>query len=596
MRNKYIVNPKEKYKTTAVIIILSVAIFLILVANNKEKTHNTIQLSYDDKKYLIEVSKKTIGQHLKQGTRYNVENVPSRFFLGNKVFVSLYLNGAIRGSWSAQKTNLADSVIYATINALNDERFKKINGDEDFEKVDILLTIIKDSKELRDRDILSLSENIALGLDGVYLKKGSSSATFVPSFAVQQDWDAVTMLRNLCLKAKLKINCWEGNETKLYRFDSLTFIGRQDNYKDIYRASPLIEQKSIDKDKVYKSATDASDWQLKMQKSNGGYEYFFNPSKNYYPSGNNLIRQALAAYSMAKAYQLTNNEEYLKSAERNIDFILRHIKYDDDFAYLSLENPSNTGQVAVTMIAILELPDYKKYEKEINSFANFLLLMQRGDGSFKTYYKSNQADDFDFYPGETMLALTKLYKKTGDRRYLEAVERGFPFYKKYFDSVKHTAFYMWQTSTFYEMYELTKKKEYADFVFEMTDWMLSKQYNQKNAPYPDYVGGFKEVGGVPTFSSAVYTEGIADAYKLAGLVNDNDRVKKYEASIKLAARFILQLQFNDVNTYYIKNPENAAGAIRESLISNNLRIDYTSHSILALLKIYNDYNEANLIK
>ncbi|MBI2650017.1 AMMECR1 domain-containing protein [Candidatus Woesearchaeota archaeon] len=590
-------NSFSKHKNLILIFVLVIAIVILYI--HKEKTQNNgLKLNDDDKKFLIDISRKTIEQYLKQGTRYDVENIKPSFLFDNKIFVSLYSNGRIRGSWSAQRTNLADSVIDATINALNDERFEKINSNDYLKQIDILITIIKNITKLADKDVVYLSETIGTGLEGIQINVNDTYFTLIPSLAVQQDWNAIEILQNLCVQTKMQLNCWRDKDAELYKYNTLSFIGTENKSFDTYRGSPLIKQGSINKDKIYKSIISASNWQLSVQKNDGAYEYFFNPTNGYYSKKNNIIRQALAAYSMAKAYQSTGDKDYLDSAERNINFILTHLREENNIAYLQFDNISNLGSAAVALIAMLELPNYRKYDREINLLSNLLLSMQREDGSFITYYNSNQPDDFDFYPGEAMLALVRLYEKTGDKRYLKAVEKAFPFYKGYFDRTKHEAFVMWQISTFYETYEITKKQEYADFVFEMADWIMNQQYDEKNTPYSDFLGGFSDFlggfggnGGMPTLSSAVYADGIADAYTLAKIVNDRNKVKKYGKSLRLASRFILQLQFDDVNTYYVPNPEKAIGAIRESLISNNLRIDYTSHSVLALLKIYNVYTE-----
>ena len=591
MESKSTKNFAENKIIKLIFILSIIALFILLLKFSGEKYNKDLKLNNDDGKYLIDISKKAIGQYLNEGTEYNVKYVPKQFLFDNKVIVSIYYNGAIIGIGSAQKTNLVDSVIEAVITALKDNQFKIKYSHDDLKQASILITIVKNLTELIDRSVVNLSDSINLGVDGIYIQKNNDTAIITPQIAVQKGWNKLQLVQNLCFQVKLNKDCWRYAGTKLFKFDSINFIGIRENIFDIYRGIPLVELELLTKDKIFKSIIAASDWQLKMQKEDGSYEYLFNPTTGYYSNTNNLIRQALAASSMANAYQITNNENYLYSSKKNINFILSHLKQNGNVAYLELNNESILGAVAITVIAILELPDYKKYEKELNLLSNFLLSMQRADGSFKTYYNSNQSDDFDFYPGETLLAFVRLYKKTDDNKYLYAVEKSFPFYRKYFGRVKHASFIRWQISAFYEMYEITKNKEYADFVFEMADWIVKQQYGEEDAPYPDFIGGFEQMGGIPGATTPVYVEGISDAYKLAKIVKDENRIKKYGKSLKLASRFILQLQFDDFNAYYLVHPEKAIGAIKGSLIFNGLRIDYTSHSIVALMKIYSIYED-----
>ncbi|MBI2653000.1 AMMECR1 domain-containing protein [Candidatus Woesearchaeota archaeon] len=576
----------------SILIILTILVFIIL--NQKSIESKKLELTANDKEYLVNLSKKTVEQYLKKGTNYSIGNAPTQFLFDNIVLISFYFDGEILGSWSAKEGNIADSVIDATIKGLRDEKLKNMPITNNRTKISIILTIVKNETELTNRDEVYLSKTINLGLDGVRIEKNEDSAIFVPAIPIHQEWGTTKLLQNLCENSNLQKNCWQDDKIKLFKYDSISFLGAQNYVADIYRAVPLIKQETVDKDRIYKSIMLASDWQLRVQKDDGNYEYFFNPVTEYYSKENNLIRQVITAWSMIQAFNLTGNKTYLLSAERNINYILTYMKREGSLGYLEFNNISNLGSVATTLIAILELPNYKKYDEEINMFSNFLLFMQREDGSFKSYYKSNYSDDNDFYPGEALLALVELYNKTGNVKYLKAVERAFPFYSDYFAKTKHFGFIRWQISAFYEAFKILNKEEYANFVFDMADWIVDKQYDEKNAIYPDFSGGFNQNESVPTFSSGVYIEGIADAYELAKSVGDTNRAKKYGKSLNLASRFILQLQFDYNNSYYIEDAEEVIGAVRESLTSNNLRIDYTSHNILALIKIYEVYDEIKI--
>lgn len=590
MSNKPVMAYFKSRKHFIAFIFLAALVFLILFFQNHKKIENkNIKLNQDDEDYLTRISRKTIEQYLHYGQAYEANDISGKFYRDNAAVVSLYYESSIIGIGEGHNKNLANSVIDATIAAIKDEKFGKINPGRDLSKIKIIITIINKTKEMIDRNIVNLSDNINLGVDGLMIRSGNYYALIPPQFAMQNSWNKLALIQNLCLKARMKKNCWIDPNVSMYKFDSTSFEGIENGSVEIYRAVPLVEFDSLTKGAIYDSIMAASDWQLRIQKKDGNYEYYFNPVTESYSRNNNLIRQALAAYSMAKVYWMTNNKAYLHSSEESLDFILSHMKQKDEIGYLELDNVSILGAAAVTVLAILELPGHEKYQRQLDLLTNFLKAMQREDGSFKTYYNSNYEDDMDFYPGETLLAFVRLYKATGDKKYLDAVEKSFPFYSSYFARTPHTQFVMWQTSTFYEMYEITGKKEYANFVFQMTDWIVGQQYIDE-APYPDYLGGFKILNSVPGASAPVFVEGIADAYKLALLLDDHERIDRYGKSLRVSSRFILQLQFDKSGTYYIKNPEKVIGAMRESLASNNLRVDYTSHSIMALLKVYDVYD------
>jgi len=126
----------------------------------------------------------------------------------------------------------------------------------------------------------------------------------------------------------------------------------------------------------------------------------------------------------------------------------------------------------------------------------------------------------------------------------------------------------------------------AEFIFEMNDWIIDNYQIQKSK-YPDEVGGFPKY--YPTFSTSVYLEGINDAYYVAKMLNDTVHMNKYADSIKIGTRFVLQTQFTKNNTFYLENITKSIGGFKTSLTSNDLRIDNTQHSVMALMKTYENY-------
>jgi hypothetical protein len=185
-----------------------------------------------------------------------------------------------------------------------------------------------------------------------------------------------------------------------------------------------------------------------------------------------------------------------------------------------------------------------------------------------------------------MLALMQLYETTNDQTILKSVEKAFPYYEKYWRENKNTAMISWHTRADYLLYTNTKdeelKQDIKSFVFEINDWLIdNNQVTQ--SPYKDEIGGFGS--GTPSaVSTATYTEGLNDAYRLALEANDTKHQKKYATSVNSALRFILQNQYTPENSFYLKKPQRAIGGFRRSLISNKQRIDYQQHSAFALIK------------
>jgi hypothetical protein len=133
------------------------------------------------------------------------------------------------------------------------------------------------------------------------------------------------------------------------------------------------------------------------------------------------------------------------------------------------------------------------------------------------------------------------------------------------------------------LFRLTRDRQYADFVFELADAILSIQYVGPAVPYPDYAGGYRS-HRVPGVSSATYNEGVLEAYDLARHTGDRERAARYQRAALLGALFTLRLQFIRENAYYIAHADRVLGAFRASLADSTLRIDHTQHALNSLLK------------
>ena len=135
------------------------------------------------------------------------------------------------------------------------------------------------------------------------------------------------------------------------------------------------------------------------------------------------------------------------------------------------------------------------------------------------------------------------------------------------------------------MAEKTKRKDFADFVFELSDWLAEKQLTSANCPWPELHGGIASYRpGRVGASTASYLEAFADALALARVVGDRDRATRYEQIVRLASRFVLQLQLRPEEAVFLRSPRDAVGGIRAGAALTQLRIDHSAHALVGLVK------------
>ena len=119
----------------------------------------------------------------------------------------------------------------------------------------------------------------------------------------------------------------------------------------------------------------------------------------------------------------------------------------------------------------------------------------------------------------------------------------------------------------------------------MTDWLLEKQCDESNCPYPELYGGVAAYPGYPPgVATAAYLEGFTEALRLARKLGDTQRAARYERAVRWAARFVMQLQFRPEEAYYVRSLPDAVWGVRTTLSRNRLRIDHCQHAMMSLMK------------
>jgi AmmeMemoRadiSam system protein A len=169
---------------------------------------------------LVRLARAAIGNRLDADVR-DMEPTPAdldapEFQEHRATFVTLHKNGELRGcigSLSAVEP-LAESVRHnAGLAAFRDPRFKPLSKEE-LDQVDIEVSILTEPSPLDYRDAKDLISKLRPKVDGIILRKGHHSATFLP-----QVWDqlpnSADFLSHLCRKAGLPADEWQRSHLEI---------------------------------------------------------------------------------------------------------------------------------------------------------------------------------------------------------------------------------------------------------------------------------------------------------------------------------------------------------------------------------------------
>ena len=210
---------------------------------------------------------------------------------------------------------------------------------------------------------------------------------------------------------------------------------------------------------------------------------------------------------------------------------------------------------------------------------------------FRTFFfpRERDGENWNFYSGEALLFWAEAVRLgVPEAPSLAQCAKTFELCRARHYRKRNPAFVPWHTQACVSLFEQTGCRAFADFVFEINDWLLPMQ--QWDGLPADMRGRFfdparPDFGPPHAASTGAYVEGISEAAALAGVVGDQVRAASYELAIRRGLRSLRQLQFRNArDAFYISKRNRVMGALRTEVYDNAVRVDSAAHALLAAMK------------
>ena len=186
-----------------------------IVFTRLEKEAPLFSFTEEEKKAMIANARSSIYSALRMDFEGDDSPVGILKEKGYGVFVTLYLNGRLRGCIGRFTS---DSSLQATIRemarsaAFSDPRFPSLSKSE-ASKVEIEVSVLSPLKKIKS------IEEFKLGRDGIYMIKGSHHGTFLPQVAEETGWNTEEFLGH-CAQEKAGIGYYGWKDADLYTYQT----------------------------------------------------------------------------------------------------------------------------------------------------------------------------------------------------------------------------------------------------------------------------------------------------------------------------------------------------------------------------------------
>ena len=387
----------------------------------------------------------------------------------------------------------------------------------------------------------------------------------------------------------------KGGQLKAFAARQFLLVDSANEVIELERGSTLVPlQASGAEDRPGRLADGIGKWMLANLSSDGGLPYKYWPSRGSESPADNAIRRFLGSLALARLGELRDDNEIRRAARRNLRFNLTKYFRDIGNERGAIVEPrgAKLGASALAALAILESTARRELNPQLEMLAAGVRHLVDDQDRFRTFFFPSDRDgqNWNFYSGEALLF------------WAEALRRGEPFaptpeqYMAAFQRCRsrhrrsrNPAFVPWHTQACAAMYAATRDRTFAEFVFEMNDWLLPMQQNE--LAQPDLQGRFynpkrPDFGPPHAASTGVYLEGLADALALARSTGDRKRAAAYRSAIERGMRNLRQLQFRDRrDAFYVSRKHRVMGALRTEAYDNAVRIDSAAHALAAAIKV-----------
>ena len=383
-------------------------------------------------------------------------------------------------------------------------------------------------------------------------------------------------------------------KSDIYQFGTTSVFFDGKSSFPLYRGHRIVN--NVSKEELLSAAQLSGRYLSRAVDQEGKFDYLYEPSADDVPDGYNIIRHAGTIYAMLGLYQATGDQELLNDCRRAITYLLKQAypcPFRSKDAVCIVENGST--KLGANALAALALAEYtmitrdRSYVPTLLKLGNSIISFQKENGEFfiqKQAYPEGTVSNYesDYYPGEALFALTRIYGIDPLAIWLEAAAKGARYRIRHGTwpwtwSINHDHWFLYALN---DLYRIKPDASYLNHALRISH-AITRSQNRK-PEYPDWLGGwFDSPGSTP---AATRTEGLCAAYRLARDFNKPRDAETILKAIRLGVAFELQTQFRPESVMYLDNPVRALGGFHASLTDYTVRIDYTQHNVSALLGYY----------
>jgi AMMECR1 domain-containing protein/orotate phosphoribosyltransferase len=499
-----------------------------------------------------------------------IGSIPSN---AEQIFVTIYIDGGVRGCMGCQITDLRENLYDLTHAALVDDRFDDVAIEED-STIAVSISLLYNQLEMGDFSPEEVRIRYRHGQQALMVEQNSRQALLLPFVATWMNLDAEDFVDEVLDKAGITRPPYNWR-----RFDCVTWLADENGTAQL-EGGFKISSPSLTIDEI---AYLHCKYLERNQQTDGSLYFGYSPFQNTLYRGIDVARQAHAAWTLARAGfrdAATAALKYISTQPVNPPLALSC----DAFTFLAMCELGMPDRDDQALLAAKLLASIDRNARVTTwQPASVTVASEDEDNDLG----ENDSDEEDqetidpeelqnYIPGQVLLALAAAARSGCIEANEQKIERAFRYYRHRFRHKRDFGQVSWMSLAAASWYRITKRREWAELAFEITDWILEFQQTKTGAFLTDHQPD------TPGFTTAVYLDAIAAGFHVAAEF-DSPRFSRYDDAWRRGFAFLDRLIIQERDTSILPNADYAIGGLRENLYSSHLRIDFVQHSLAAIL-------------
>ena len=363
------------------------------------------------------------------------------------------------------------------------------------------------------------------------------------------------------------------------RFDCATWLADEDGFARIEggfkRLEPTLRVDEIARLQI--------DYLLRNQREDGAFYFSYYAFQNTLYQGIDMARLAHGAWTLARAGQRDAAASALKHIEGQPDDEALDLARNA-LVLLALSEPGMAEIADRAKLATKLWASVDRHGRVTTWAPEPGSAEDEDDDNVEQVSRPVLPDDLQNYiPGRVLLALAAAGRTGVTSADQCKIESAFQYYRHRFRYKRDFGQVSWMSLAAAAWWRLTQRRELADLLFEITDWILTFQQTSPSQVTP---GAFltDHQPDTPGFTTAVYLEAVAAAVDVASALSDTARMRRYDGAWRLGFAFLDRLIIQERDSSILPNADYAMGGLRENLYSGHVRIDFVQHSLAAIME------------